>query len=87
MFYVRNHLPVPEVDSEEYELEVEVEGKEGVKVFNLEDIKKLPKHTVTATIMCAGNRRSEMNMVTNRKFLIKFMYYKFPNKLENVLFK
>lgn len=65
-------MPVPEVDPEEYELEVEIEGREGVKVFSLEDIKKLPKHTVTATIMCAGNRRSEMNMVTNHKFLIIF---------------
>ena len=26
VFYVRNHLPVPEVDPETYELEIEIEG-------------------------------------------------------------
>ncbi|KAK5650552.1 hypothetical protein RI129_001581 [Pyrocoelia pectoralis] len=50
LFYVRNHLPVPEVDISTYELEVEVE-----------DFKQFQKHTITATIMCAGNRRSEMS--------------------------
>ena len=27
------------------------------RVLTLEDIKKFPKHTVTATIQCGGNRR------------------------------
>ncbi|KAK7867174.1 hypothetical protein R5R35_008371 [Gryllus longicercus] len=59
LFYVRNHLPVPEVDEKSYSLEVS-----GLCVknssFNLEDLKKFPKYSVTATIQCAGNRRSEM---------------------------
>nr|XP_019529350.2 probable sulfite oxidase, mitochondrial [Aedes albopictus] len=61
-FYVRNHLPVPEVDIKEYELEIEVElsGKIKSKTFKYEDLRKLPKHTVVATIMCGGNRRGEM---------------------------
>ncbi|XP_055598643.1 sulfite oxidase, mitochondrial isoform X2 [Uranotaenia lowii] len=62
-FYVRNHLPVPEVDIKEYELEIDVElgkGKGKSKVLKLDDLKKYPKHTVTATIMCGGNRRGEM---------------------------
>ncbi|KAJ3650303.1 hypothetical protein Zmor_022000 [Zophobas morio] len=60
LFYVRNHLPVPQVDPETYELEVEVEGRKKCLVLTLDEIKKLPRHTITATIMCAGNRRSEM---------------------------
>ncbi|XP_076258042.1 sulfite oxidase [Rhynchophorus ferrugineus] len=63
LFYVRNHLPVPEVDPDNYELEVEIEGKSRILSFTLDELKKLPKHTITATIMCAGNRRSEMTKV------------------------
>ncbi|XP_050506196.1 sulfite oxidase-like [Diabrotica virgifera virgifera] len=63
LFYVRNHLPVPEINPDSYELEIDIEGKNKVTVFTLEQLKKMPKHTITATIMCAGNRRSEMIQV------------------------
>ncbi|XP_025831817.1 probable sulfite oxidase, mitochondrial [Agrilus planipennis] len=63
LFYVRNHLPVPEVDPKKYELEVDVEGTNKSIKLTVESLKKLPKHTITATIMCAGNRRSEMTEV------------------------
>lgn len=66
LFYVRNHLPVPCISAEDYELELEVEagaGKSSKCTFNLDEIKKLPKHTVTAAIMCGGNRRSEMTRI------------------------
>ncbi|XP_052860479.1 sulfite oxidase, mitochondrial [Anopheles cruzii] len=59
-FYVRNHLPVPEVDLQTYELELENEKTKDSKTIRFDDIRKYPKHTVTATIMCGGNRRSEM---------------------------
>lgn len=60
LFYVRNHLPVPEVDPDTYELEVVGEGITTVNL-SLNDLKnKFKKHTVTAAIQCAGNRRSEM---------------------------
>jgi len=59
LFYVRNHLPVPEIDPEEYELEVEGKGVKEIKL-TLEDLKKMPKHTIVAAIQCAGNRRAEM---------------------------
>lgn len=58
-FYVRNHLPVPLVDIEDYELELALED-ETVKSLNLDDLKKFPKYSVVSTIMCGGNRRSEM---------------------------
>nr|XP_022903826.1 probable sulfite oxidase, mitochondrial [Onthophagus taurus] len=71
IFYVRNHLPVPYVDPETYELEIEVDnGTNNIKkTLKLEDLKKLPKHTINATIMCAGNRRSEMNRIKEVKGL------------------
>ncbi|GJQ88137.1 hypothetical protein Trydic_g13143 [Trypoxylus dichotomus] len=63
IFYVRNHLPVPNIDPETYELEIEIEGEEKILKLSLEDIMKLPRHTISATLMCAGNRRSEMDKV------------------------
>ncbi|KAJ8945682.1 hypothetical protein NQ318_012401 [Aromia moschata] len=63
LFYVRNHLPVPNVDTETYELEVEIEGTNKTATFTLDELKKFPKHTITATIMCAGNRRGDMMKV------------------------
>jgi sulfite oxidase len=59
-FYVRNHLPVPLVDSKEYKLEIHVPGEKPVNL-SLDDLKKFPKHSVTATMQCAGNRRKEMH--------------------------
>uniref|UniRef100_A0A2P2I5P2 Sulfite oxidase n=1 Tax=Hirondellea gigas TaxID=1518452 RepID=A0A2P2I5P2_9CRUS len=59
LFYVRNHLPVPEVTEAEYELEVEGKGIKQL-TLTLKDIKKLPKHTITCAVQCGGNRRSEM---------------------------
>lgn len=63
LFYVRNHLPVPEIDPETYELEVEIEKTRKIVTFTLDDLKKMPSKTISATIMCAGNRRSEMMKV------------------------
>nr|XP_045607960.1 sulfite oxidase, mitochondrial-like isoform X2 [Procambarus clarkii] len=63
LFYVRNHLPVPDVDEANYELEIYDEGTQKEKTFKLADIKKYPKYTITAAIQCGGNRRSEMAKV------------------------
>lgn len=63
IFYVRNHLPVPRIDEDDYELQVTGIGIKETK-FTLNDLKtKFPKTTVTATIMCAGNRRNEMKKI------------------------
>lgn len=68
IFFVRSHLPTPEVNADQYELEISGPGmKEGV--LTLSDIKKFPKHTVTSVIQCGGNRRSEMNAVKALKGL------------------
>jgi len=62
LFYVRHHLPVPEVD-ESHQLEIASFGEERL-TLNVEQLKsKYPQHTVTAVLQCAGNRRSEMNQI------------------------
>ncbi|EEC05750.1 sulfite-dehydrogenase, putative, partial [Ixodes scapularis] len=69
LFYVRNHLPVPDVNPEDYVLEVEsIDGES--QVLTLEDIKtKFEKVTITSVVQCAGNRRSELNKVKKVKGL------------------
>lgn len=68
VFFKRNHLPVPQVDPASYQLQVE--GLPGVLTLSLEELKtRFPKHTVTATLQCAGNRRSEMNKIKQVKGL------------------
>ncbi|KAG8229825.1 hypothetical protein J437_LFUL008793 [Ladona fulva] len=62
LFYVRNHLPVPEVDPATYELEISGIGVKEV-VLKLKDLDKYKTYTITAAIQCAGNRRSEMSKV------------------------
>ena len=59
-FYVRNHLPVPVVNVDDYELEIQIASKPAVKLSMEELRTKFKKHTVTATLQCAGNRRAEM---------------------------
>ena len=59
-FFVRNHLPVPLVDGDEYRLEIRMKNGESVRL-SLSDLKeKFRKHTIMATLQCAGNRRGEM---------------------------
>ncbi|CAK0769681.1 hypothetical protein CVIRNUC_003692 [Coccomyxa viridis] len=63
LFYVRNHLPVPKVDSESWKVSVKGEGMRQVEL-SLEDLEsKFKKHTVTCTLQCTGNRRDMFNGV------------------------
>ncbi|XP_013093261.2 sulfite oxidase-like [Biomphalaria glabrata] len=57
-FFVRNHLPVPCVKTEKYALQLELPGQK--TCLKYEELRKMPKKSVTATTMCAGNRRNEM---------------------------
>ncbi|GAB6029610.1 hypothetical protein CHUAL_005350 [Chamberlinius hualienensis] len=60
LFFVRHHLPVPNIDEANFELEIEGD-KRKTSNFKLQDLKvKFPQYTVDATLQCAGNRRSEM---------------------------
>ncbi|XP_056130982.1 sulfite oxidase, mitochondrial [Lampris incognitus] len=69
IFFKRNHLPVPHVDPALYRLHVDgLPG--GILTLSLDDLKtQFPKHTITVTLQCAGNRRSEMNEVKQVKGL------------------
>lgn len=70
IFFVRNHLPVPQVDKKSYRLTVEVPGRKEPLVLTLDDLKTKFKPTkVVATIQCAGNRRDELNSVEKVKGL------------------
>lgn len=55
---------MPDIDVSTYELELFDEESQKEKTLTMKDVKKYPKHTITATIMCAGNRRSEMTKVS-----------------------
>jgi sulfite oxidase len=69
---------VPEVDPETYSLEITGIGVKTISL-SLHDLKtKFPKHTVTAAVQCAGNRRSEMSKVAELQyynFELNFTYY------------
>ncbi|XP_063690651.1 sulfite oxidase-like [Bolinopsis microptera] len=60
LFYVRNHHPVPEIEPEDYELQIEGVGFEEPVNLTLSDLQEMEQHTVTAAIQCAGNRRADM---------------------------
>ncbi|CAH9088896.1 unnamed protein product [Cuscuta epithymum] len=61
LFYKRSHGPIPVVeDIERYSVTVSGLIGHPYELF-MRDIWKLPKHTVTATLQCAGNRRTAMS--------------------------
>jgi sulfite oxidase len=56
VFYVRSHLPIPQVDAASWSLKVGGEVNSPV-ALSLDEIKKLPATTITMTLECAGNGR------------------------------
>ncbi|KAJ3153985.1 hypothetical protein HDU89_008852 [Geranomyces variabilis] len=69
VFFVRNHLPVPAVDEETYRLRVDGPTFPEEAELSLADLRALPKHTITVTLQCAGNRRKDMHEVKATKGL------------------
>ncbi|XP_042499409.1 sulfite oxidase isoform X1 [Macadamia integrifolia] len=66
-FYKRNHGPIPVVDDIERYC-VSIFGLiENPRELSMADIRKLPKYNVTATLQCAGNRRTAMSNVKTVK--------------------
>jgi DMSO/TMAO reductase YedYZ molybdopterin-dependent catalytic subunit/glyoxylase-like metal-dependent hydrolase (beta-lactamase superfamily II)/rhodanese-related sulfurtransferase len=60
LFYVRNHAPVPQVDPASYVLTVGGLVREPLSL-PLDDLRRrFDRVAVGATLMCAGNRRSEL---------------------------
>jgi len=67
LFYVRNHGAVPKVTQDQArDWKVRVHGLvEREMEFSIQDLKdKFPTVTLPITLVCAGNRRKEQNMVT-----------------------
>ena len=70
LFFVRNHLPVPKVDANSHKLVMMGEGMTKPISLSVNELKKFFKNkTITATIQCAGNRRSEMALMKQVKGL------------------
>ncbi|KAG6003190.1 hypothetical protein E4U21_002267 [Claviceps maximensis] len=70
LFYVRNHMWVPNVEaamSEDHRLTIELlDGT--IKEYTLRDLKtKFPSRKVTAVLQCSGNRRSHMSQDSGRQ--------------------
>ena len=57
LFYVRSHMPVPQVDPSTWSLKIGGEVNSPI-ALSLDEIKKLPAVTITATLECAGNGRA-----------------------------
>jgi DMSO/TMAO reductase YedYZ molybdopterin-dependent catalytic subunit len=56
-FYVRSHLPIPAAaDAAAFRLQIDGEVA-APAVLSLDDIRRLPRTTMTATLECAGNGR------------------------------
>ena len=56
-FYVRCHFPIPEIEIETWRLRVEGAVASPLEL-SMEELRSLPRHTITATMECAGNSRS-----------------------------
>jgi sulfite oxidase len=56
-FYVRSHMPVPQVDAAAWALKIGGEVTSPI-TLSVDEIRKLPAHTQTVTLECAGNGRA-----------------------------
>lgn len=63
---------MPHVNENDYELEV-TDMNDKTVTLSLSDLKtRFPKHVISATIQCAGNRRSELTKVCIIGFFLHF---------------
>ncbi|KAL6011053.1 hypothetical protein ACLOJK_001497 [Asimina triloba] len=76
MFYKRNHGPIPIVDDIERQYLALLSSRYRVSIngsvenpiqLSMAEIRKLPKYNVTATLQCAGNRRTAMSIMKTVK--------------------
>ncbi|EMS51776.1 Sulfite oxidase [Triticum urartu] len=62
-FYKRNHGPIPKVDDiSRYSVSISGLMNKHIQL-SMDDIRMLPKYNVTATLQCAGNKRTAMSKV------------------------
>ena len=59
LFFIRNHNPVPNINLKDYKLNI-INDKNDKK-YTFDELIKFKKKTIYSTIVCAGNRRNELN--------------------------
>lgn len=57
LFYVRHHMYAPSVDAGNWKLQIDGEVERPL-TMTLDELKRLPRATVTVTLECAGNGRA-----------------------------
>ena len=57
LFYVRTHFPIPKIDKNKWRLRVEGEVEEPFEI-GYDELIKLERRKVPATLECAGNNRN-----------------------------
>lgn len=77
IFFVRNHLPVPEIELADYKLEIHIEdrnelGKDKILAsFTLDELKtKFKPHSIDAVMQCSGNRRTDLKKVSDHLYIL-----------------
>lgn len=60
LFFARNHAPIPTLPPEHYQLRVAGLVQQPLTLSLAELRARFPRQRVTATLMCAGNRRQEL---------------------------
>ncbi|CAF1259819.1 unnamed protein product [Adineta ricciae] len=65
LWFVRNHGPVPKISDEDISnWTIHIEGMiENPMSFTLNELFKFPQITIPVTMVCAGNRRKEQNII------------------------
>lgn len=73
IFFVRNHMPVPEVVLQDYSLEIYMEDEKMqdndklLAKFTLDELKsKFKPCTIDAVVQCSGNRRTDLKKVSHK---------------------
>ena len=60
LFYVRSQFDYPEIDEKSWKLQASGSGGNEIAI-SLDELKQLPRHTLTVTLECAGNNRGDLN--------------------------
>jgi len=58
-FYVRSHFHIPTIEAASWQLSIEGEVRNALKI-SYDELRKMPSKTVTATLECAGNGRARL---------------------------
>ena len=72
LHYIRDHGPVPAIDLDDYLLAVDGLVRQPMSLSLTELKERFPRHEITATLQCAGNRRDELDRI--RPFVNEVMW-------------